>query len=116
MPTSGPVEKIEGQQPECTNCINVDVAPPAFGASPEQIVEGYLRANSNFQPAYAVARQFLTKAAAERWSPEDGVQIYSGNTQASGSRVTLQRPAGRCRSVAIGATPRGTGDSRSTSA
>ncbi len=89
VPTSGPVEKIEGQQPECTNCINVDVAPPAFGAGPEQIVEGYLRANSNFQPAYAVARQFLTRAAAERWSPENGVQIYAGNTRVSGAQVTL---------------------------
>lgn len=89
VPTTGPVEKIEGQQPECTNCINVDVAPPAAGAEPKDVVEGYLRATSNFQPAYSVARQFLTSAAAERWSPEDGALIYSGSTQASGSRVTL---------------------------
>ena len=89
VPTTGPVEKIEGQQPECTNCINVDVAPPAPGAEPKKIVEGYLRATSNFQPAYSVARQFLTDAAAERWSPEDGALIYAGSTRASGSRVTL---------------------------
>ncbi len=89
VPTAGPVEKIAGQPPQCTNCINVDVAPPALGDSPKEIVEGFLRANSNFQPAYAVARQFLSTAAAEKWSPEAGVQIYSGGPQATGNRVVL---------------------------
>ena len=89
VPTSGPVEKIAGQPPTCTNCINVDVAPPAVGDTPREIVVGFLRANSNFQPAYAVARQFLSTAAAEKWSPEARVQIYSGAPQASGNRVVL---------------------------
>ena len=35
VPTAGPVEKVEGQPPECQNCINVDVAPPAPGDEPE---------------------------------------------------------------------------------
>lgn len=89
VPTAGPIEKIAGQPPQCTNCINVVVSPPAVGDTPKQIVEGFLRANSNFQPAYAVARQFLSKTAAERWSPEAGVQIYSGSPQATGNRVEL---------------------------
>ncbi|HEY5845512.1 MAG TPA: LpqB family beta-propeller domain-containing protein [Microlunatus sp.] len=89
VPTSGPVERIAGGLPECTNCVDVVVAPPAFADTPQQIVEGYLRANSNFQPAYSVARQFLTEAAAGRWSPEAGARIYRGNTQADGDRVTL---------------------------
>ena len=66
VPTAGPVEKVEGQPPECQNCINVDVAPPSPGDDPKQVVEGFLRANSNYQPNYAVARQFLTKGAAEK--------------------------------------------------
>lgn len=89
VPSAGPVERIAGQPPQCTNCINVDVEPPAIGDTPKEIVEGFLRANSNFQPAYAVARQFLTAAAAEKWSPEAGVQIYSGAAQATGNRVVL---------------------------
>jgi Lipoprotein LpqB beta-propeller domain/Sporulation and spore germination len=90
VPVEGPVEKIVGQAPGCSNCLNVDVAPPQPGDQPKEIVEGYLRATSNFQPAYAVARQFLTEAAAERWTPEAGAQIYSGGTQANGNRVSLQ--------------------------
>jgi hypothetical protein len=89
VPTAGPVEKVEGQPPECQNCINIDVAPPSPGDEPKQIVQGFLRATSNFQPSYAVARQFLTTGAAEKWAPETGVSIYSGSLQAAGTTVIL---------------------------
>ena len=84
VPTSGPIEKVEGQQPACQNCVNVEVAPPAAGAEPREIVESYLRATSNYQPNYSVARQFLTQTAAEKWSPEEGVSIYRGTLRATG--------------------------------
>ena len=89
VPTSGPVEQVEGQPPECQNCINVDVAPPSPGDDAKQVVQGFLRATSNFQPNYAVARQFLTTGAAEKWAPESGVSIYSGSIQAAGNTVIL---------------------------
>ena len=84
VPTSGPIEKVEGQQQGCQNCVNVEVAPPAPGDEPRQIVEGYLRATSNYQPNYSVAKQFLTRMAAEKWSPEGGVSIYRGSPTAVG--------------------------------
>ena len=89
VPTAGPIEKVEGPQGGCQSCVNVEVAPPAAGDTPEQIVEAYLRATSNYQPNYSVARQFLTKAAAEQWRPEDGVSIYTGSPTVAGDRVTL---------------------------
>jgi hypothetical protein len=76
VPTSGPIETVGGQQPGCQNCLNVEVALPAPGAKPKEIVEGYLRATSNYQPNYSVAKQFLTKMTAEKWSPEGEVTIY----------------------------------------
>ncbi|HEY6683566.1 MAG TPA: LpqB family beta-propeller domain-containing protein [Propionibacteriaceae bacterium] len=84
VPISGPIEKVEGQQPPCQNCVNVEVAPPAVGDEPRQIVEGYLRATSNYQPNYSVAKQFLTRMAAEKWSPEQQVSIYRGSVTATG--------------------------------
>ena len=36
-----------------------------------------------------MAKQFLTKAAAEKWSPEDGAKIYSGSPTVNGDKVTL---------------------------
>lgn len=80
IPTSGPVEQVEGQQPACQSCVNVEVAPPTPGASATEVVEGFLRANANYQPGYAVARQFLTESAAASWSTEQGVTIYRGST------------------------------------
>lgn len=88
VPVSGPATPIDGQAAPCQNCVNVEVEPPFYGDEPKQIVEGYLRATSVYQPNYAVAKQFLTRAAAEKWSPEDGAQIYSGNLAAT-SRSTV---------------------------
>jgi Lipoprotein LpqB beta-propeller domain/Sporulation and spore germination len=81
---------VEGQQGGCQSCVNVEVAPPAAGDEPLQIVEGYLRATSNYQPNYSVARQFLTKAAAERWRPEDGASIYRGSPSGDGESIILE--------------------------
>ena len=93
VPMSGPIEKVEGQQPPCQNCVNVEVAPPAAGDEPRQIVEGYLRATSNYQPNYSVAKQFLTRMAAEKWSAEQDVSIYRGSVIATGQ--TTVRLAGK---------------------
>jgi hypothetical protein len=89
VPTTGPIDKVEGQQPGCQNCVNVVVAPPAAGDKPTDIVEGYLRATSNYQPNYSVAKQFLSQMAAEKWSPETGVRIYRGAPTATAKPETV---------------------------
>ena len=63
--------------------------PPAPGAEPLDIVQGYLRATSNYQPNFSVAKQFLTKSAAQSWSPEDGATIYTGTLTAVHNDVVL---------------------------
>ena len=90
VPTSGPVEKVEGQQPACQNCVNIEVTPPAPGDDPHKIVDGYLRANASFQPNYSVARQFLTREAAQTWSSEAGASIYTGELVGTGSAIRLE--------------------------
>jgi len=90
VPRSGPIEKVEGPQPGWQNPVSVDVRPPGSGDKPKEIVEGYLRATSNYQPNYSVARQFLTGAAAETWRPEAGVSVYREDSIAErGNTVTL---------------------------
>ena len=89
VPTAGRLDKVEGRQQGCQNCVNVEVGAPAPGDDPKGIVEGYLRATSNYQPNYSVAKKFLTKMAAEKWSPEDGAQIFDGAPAADGDRVIL---------------------------
>jgi hypothetical protein len=87
VPISGPIEKVEGQQAGCQNCVNVEVAPPGPGDDPRQIVEGYLRATAHYQPNYSVAKQFLTRMAAEKWSPEEGASIYRGSLSVTGDKT-----------------------------
>ena len=90
VPTAGPIRKVEGQRFTCQNCVNVEVDAPTPGDDPEQIVNGYLRATSNYQPNYSIAKQFLTKAAAKEWSPEKEAKIYRRRSvTATGSRVIL---------------------------
>ena len=90
VPTRGAIERVEGVETSCENCVNVEVAPPTAGAEPLEIVEGYLRANSNYQPNYSVARQFLSRSAAEKWAPEGPVQIYRASPVADGDNVTIE--------------------------
>ena len=84
VPTSGPIEEVEGQQARgCQSCVNVEVPPPAPDDKPRQIVEGFLRATSYYQPNYSVAKQFLTPMAAEKWSPDDRRNDLSSHRETS---------------------------------
>ena len=88
VPTSGPIEEVEGQQSRgCPSCVNVEVLPPAPDDKPRQIVEGFLRATSYYQPNYSVAKQFLTPMAAEKWSPDTGVSIYRATVKSVGKNT-----------------------------
>jgi hypothetical protein len=54
------------------------VAPPTprAGADPTAVVTGFLRAGAGFDGDHAVARSYLTSAAASRWSPAQGAVVY----------------------------------------
>lgn len=55
-------------------------AGPEVGASPKEIVEGFLRAcAAGYSDGFATARSFLTKAAADSWSPQEVVMVYTGS-------------------------------------
>lgn len=78
IPTSGPVE-VEGgvvvndAQPAPVALVR----PPADGASPEEVVAGFLTANAVPIDDYAVARTFLSPEIQESWNPDAGAIIYS---------------------------------------
>lgn len=77
VPTSGPVEHHVPQQQQANPGVEIAPVPPAPGASPSLIVEGFLHAMATYQRDYAVARQFLTAEANQTWHPESGVDIYA---------------------------------------
>ncbi|MCK0111398.1 LpqB family beta-propeller domain-containing protein [Ornithinimicrobium sp. F0845] len=62
---------------------NVQALPvgPEADASPEQIVDSFLRASSSFADDHEVARSFLTGDLARQWRPTSSVLIYDGEPE-----------------------------------
>jgi hypothetical protein len=85
VPSSGPVHVGPVvDSGENSQFIRVIAAPPSPGASPEQIVRGFLEANASQQDDWAIARRYLTSSAATNWRPARSTLVYD----ASGLKVT----------------------------
>lgn len=80
VPTSGPVEEHDFRDEPASSSVLVAPVPPAPGASPTLVVEGFLHAMSTDQADFAVARQYLTDAAASTWDPGAGTTVYADGT------------------------------------
>lgn len=70
---------------------------PQAGATPSQIVAGFVQAGVGEDQDFAVAREYLAPAGRADWDPTDSITIYSGDdeftTTAAGSgvvRLSLQ--------------------------
>lgn len=80
LPTSGPVARgvtdtVEGQDP-----IYLIIDGPVAGASPEQIVRGFVTAQAaGAVDRFETARAFLTSAAVDQWDPRTGITVYAGD-------------------------------------
>ncbi len=77
IPTSGPVTRVVEDGGFGESTVRYAPALPADGASPQEIVLGYLDAMLAFPVSTGTASAFLTPAAAETWRPLDGVRVYS---------------------------------------
>jgi hypothetical protein len=77
IPDQGPV--VDGAAPDVdTSSAAFDFSPPGpeAGATPEQVVEGFLTAQQATPLSTTVARQFLTDRAAADWQPERRTLLY----------------------------------------
>jgi len=93
IPTSGPV--VAGPAlGEADPDYVVTPNGPAAGATPEEILDGFMLAVRAPQRSYGVAEQFLSPDFQQRWQPDAGVVIRSGNatvSTAAGSTDTAPR-------------------------
>ncbi|MDO4888446.1 MAG: LpqB family beta-propeller domain-containing protein [Actinomycetaceae bacterium] len=83
IPNSGPVQSIS---PSTTGggAIGLTVQPPAKGATPKQIVDGFLLASQGgIDDNFAVAREFLYSDAASNWKPLARVHVYPDSQEVS---------------------------------
>ncbi|MEL0200541.1 MAG: hypothetical protein VW959_04260, partial [Aquiluna sp.] len=65
-------------------------ASPEEGASPQEIVSGFLAAGTGPQNDYAVAREYLSESFATRWKPDAQTLIRVGVPIYQSAGETLQ--------------------------
>lgn len=90
MPDSGDLRDVESTPRQDTQ-VRVFAMPPAEGAQPWEIVQGFLEALTSDDPHYDTARKYLTPGAARRWRPEQSATVLADgpNIEPDG------RPGGR---------------------
>ena len=77
IPTSGPVTEVVEDSGFGQSTVRYSPALPTDGASPDDVVRGYLDAMLAYPSSTRTAAAFLTPAAADSWARQDGVTIYS---------------------------------------
>ncbi len=92
IPSSGPVTEVVDDRSLQQSTVRYQPALPADGASPTDIVRGFLDAMLAYPSSTQTATAFLTPDAARSWRPQDGVVIYDGprvSETGDGSRVSV---------------------------
>ncbi len=90
IPSSGPVVQVPDDGDLGQSAVRYSPARPLPGASPEQIVRGYLDAMLAFPASSRTASAFLTPEAAQEWRASSQFRIYS-NPEVTGSREPAAR-------------------------
>jgi hypothetical protein len=77
IPSSSPVTQVADEGGLGQSTVRYTPARPAPGASPQQIIRGYLDAMLAYPVSSATASEFLTPEGRRGWSPSAGVRVYS---------------------------------------
>ena len=77
IPTGGPVREVPADGELDQEAVRYAPAPPNPGASPQQVVTGFLDAMLAYPRSTGVAERYLTEEAAERWNPAAGTVVYA---------------------------------------
>ncbi|GAB48471.1 GerMN domain-containing protein [Mobilicoccus pelagius] len=92
---SGVQQGLEVRAPEYQP-IRLQFEPPTPGASPAQIVQGFLAAGGSPDDDYAASRAYLTGAASAAWEPRRQVTVFTDSrkltVQVRGDTVSLNVP------------------------
>ena len=79
VPTSSATIQITQAAPRPDTNVTLEPLSPEPGATPEQIVRGFIDASASTVRGHPVARQHLTPAASKSWSDEAGLTILSSD-------------------------------------
>ncbi|WNI15769.1 LpqB family beta-propeller domain-containing protein [Actinacidiphila sp. ITFR-21] len=80
MPSSGEVRKVgDGQRADSDPQVRVFPFAPTADEGPAEIVSGFLEATTGSETDFATAKKYLSKDAAAKWNPLEGITVYSSN-------------------------------------
>lgn len=77
IPDSGPVTKVNANRGTDESTVRYSPAGPSKGATPKEIISGYLDAMLAYPVTTGTAASFLTPDAARAWKYSAGVTIYA---------------------------------------
>jgi hypothetical protein len=90
LPDSGPVERVVSAGSRTHGNVRYEPAPPPPGATPRQIVDGYLDAMLAYPEATAIVQSYLTPEAAADWRSAAGMTVYSSVLTTAREMTTRQ--------------------------
>lgn len=76
MPDSGDVHPVKASQ-RGDSQVRVYAVQPRKGATPDEIVTGFLEAMTSDDSNFATARSYLTAEASKRWQPEASTTVLT---------------------------------------
>ena len=77
VPTSSPTVRITQAGVRPTEHVGIEPLAPEKGATPEEIVRGFIDAAASSVPGHPVAREHLAPGPASSWSDEAGITVIS---------------------------------------
>ncbi|MHB1474634.1 MAG: hypothetical protein ACYCV4_13625, partial [Dermatophilaceae bacterium] len=82
LATDSPVQQGSQVGEAAVQPVRVQPDGPYPGATPEQIVRGFLRAGAGagFGDDHAIARSFFAPNVKDQWLPDSGVEVYSDDS------------------------------------
>ncbi|MFS0697109.1 LpqB family beta-propeller domain-containing protein [Streptomyces nitrosporeus] len=76
MPVTGDVKAVEASQAGDAQ-VQVYAVPPREGASPVEIVDGFLESMTSDDPDFRTTRTYLTEQAGRSWQPGKGTTVLA---------------------------------------
>jgi len=122
LPTASGVQQGSQVGEPAVQPVRVQPDGPTAGATPDQIVRGFLRAGAGagFDDDHAIARSFFTPGVKDDWLPDSRVEVYGDDTapkielltpttvRVTASIVAQVDSAGRYRDTPAGTTAQAT--------
>lgn len=91
IPSSGPVNSTDRTTGVETSDVDFLPPGPSTGATPEEIIAGFIAAGTAAQENYRVARSYLAGEVSEDWNPNASVLIRRGEPLVSVVSNTVAR-------------------------